>query len=1052
MDPARQKRKEEIRTSLKFIQSSLSYPEPEGYQDFLTRLVCNLLDEGNASFRDSDWEQAVREFSEGLNVSHYAAAEEIQIPDALLESLYVNRAAAFHSMGEYERCMKDCDIALKVCKESRRALYRKALCLKALGKYKEAYNCTTDCLLLTRLDQRVNELAQELAIHLGLKTRKPYVGMKEGGLITRHVANGNMTAEAIKVSGAHVGNGVNPLSGLAPVSFPSMPQSFIPSPAPCRQPAASSVPDMVDTLEDSELMGDDLDSLLDCFPNETEPAETPPQAALRTSTRDRTVPSVLPAPTPQLPPAFFSSAVSQLNSLDSFSGGGCRTTAGTLDALDDLLASGLGGGAGATDLALAFEELDVLDGLDCLDDFLDTTPSAAGSKSQTELDAGEKSLDDLLDELDPLETVSDPGGQSGVVPKTGAKAAGALDSLDALDSFPSAEGVLAALPAISMGRTGLDTLSGFSSTGIAGSQTAGVPVMRSPKNNSKKKNPALAALSNPLSSTHEFLQACSACFPRRGQGIYTFVHKPDLVHSCKHDILLCRLKAGYPSEWTRVRQIPKWSSITAPFVLCRELLNSGDLGLCKYGENCTFAYNQLEIDVWTEERRGTLHRNLLFDTSGLKPDPVNSIIRLLQEDKGTFMFLCQGCYDSKPRIISKRCRDDHTSCSNLDARHTFDANKCLAFVVQTHSVNYKKVRPLGVLCHLDLCRQAIRYGCKREDSCYYAHSVIELRTWRVQRDTGISPDEIVKVSTKYNDKKEQNASKHKGNGLSSGGDGSKARGGGGGVGKSLNMRMKFACALCLRDGRISEPDKALKYCTAKARHAWTKERWVLLVKSLERSKWVQIRPLPHAKNFPVQYDICTQMLTKRKCNYSGNCTFAHSQEEKEMWMYMKNNDLREMQQLYDMWLSLTAHNRQADGAMLTQPVPEEKYIVMPTDYAELMNGFHCRLCGRHSNSERQWRQHISTERHKDRVFSCEGEDEALTWSYRFPGPCFELCPKFDDGCPDGVSCDYAHSLEELQEWTERRDFLRQKLAKAREDMLIMPDEIDFGKFNFLLQD
>lgn len=62
--------------------------------------------------------------------------------------------------------------------------------------------------------------------------------------------------------------------------------------------------------------------------------------------------------------------------------------------------------------------------------------------------------------------------------------------------------------------------------------------------------------------------------------------------------------------------------------------------------------------------------------------------------------------------------------------------RCLAFVVRTLSVNYKKVRPLSVLCHFDLCRDAIRYGCKREDSCHYAHSVIELKTWRVQRDTG----------------------------------------------------------------------------------------------------------------------------------------------------------------------------------------------------------------------------------------------------------------------------------------------------------------------------
>lgn len=61
-----------------------------------------------------------------------------------------------------------------------------------------------------------------------------------------------------------------------------------------------------------------------------------------------------------------------------------------------------------------------------------------------------------------------------------------------------------------------------------------------------------------------------------------------------------------------------------------------------------------------------------------------------------------------------------------------------------------------------------------------------------------------------------------------------------------------------------------------------------------------------------------------------------------------------------------------------------------------------------------------------------------------------MTDRLGGGCPDGVSCDYAHSPEELQEWTERRDFLRQKLARAREDMLIMPDEFDFGKYNFLL--
>lgn len=58
--------------------------------------------------------------------------------------------------------------------------------------------------------------------------------------------------------------------------------------------------------------------------------------------------------------------------------------------------------------------------------------------------------------------------------------------------------------------------------------------------------------------------------------------------------------------------------------------------------------------------------------------------------------------------------------------------------------------------------------------------------------------------------------------------------------------------------------------------------------------------------------------------------------------------------------------------------------------------------------------------------------------------------RLDGGCSDGVSCDCAHSPEELQEWKERRDFLRKKLAKAKEDFIVMPDELDFGKYNFLL--
>lgn len=67
-------------------------------QGFLMQLVCNLLDEGNAAFREGDWTLARGHFSEGVSVARYAQGEGVTVPAALLESLYVNRAAAQHNM------------------------------------------------------------------------------------------------------------------------------------------------------------------------------------------------------------------------------------------------------------------------------------------------------------------------------------------------------------------------------------------------------------------------------------------------------------------------------------------------------------------------------------------------------------------------------------------------------------------------------------------------------------------------------------------------------------------------------------------------------------------------------------------------------------------------------------------------------------------------------------------------------------------------------------------------------------------------------------------
>lgn len=69
-----------------------------------------------------------------------------------------------------------------------------------------------------------------------------------------------------------------------------------------------------------------------------------------------------------------------------------------------------------------------------------------------------------------------------------------------------------------------------------------------------------------------------------------------------------------------------------------DMLNKQD---CKYADNCTFAYHQEEIDVWTEERKGTLNRDLLFDPLGGVKRGSLTIAKILKEHQGIFTFLCE---------------------------------------------------------------------------------------------------------------------------------------------------------------------------------------------------------------------------------------------------------------------------------------------------------------------------------------------------------------------------------------------------------------------------
>ncbi|KAM8820291.1 zinc finger CCCH domain-containing protein 7B isoform 1-T1 [Eudromia elegans] len=1024
----RQKRKQEIEKGLQFIQSTLPLSQ-EDYEAFLQKLVRNLFVEGNDLFREKDFKLSLVQYVEGLNVADYAASDEVTIPKELLCKLHVNRAACYFAMGLYEKALEDSEKALGLDKENIRALFRKARSLNELGRHKEAYECNSRCLLSLPHDESVTQLGQELAQKLGLRVRKAYKRPQQELETFSLLSNGT----SINLSNQATSNGLGSIDDIetdcsmdlqclpAPVAT-SVPVSegLAPLPTdsdakglPTSLPAASllqssdcvslPVPENVEDFTDGDIIGEELDSLLDSLAEGSQYPLSLIQGTIPTSlpTEMPQLIPVFPGGTPLLPPVVTASIpVSSPLPPASFGLVMDPTKQLSSSSVLDAFEPPPGGSGGST-----LDSLDSLDLLPYTDSRLDALDSFGTRGSLDALDSF------AIEETSPQELRHPPGSQ-----KPSPVVSEPLPHAD-VPRCPGAK-------VVSLGGVNHPAVPKVAEHLLSQPE----PIM---------PNTALL-VKNPLASTHVFKQACHICYPKTGPKAGDYTYREGLEHKCKRDILLGRLKNSEDKTWKRIRPRPTKTNFVGSYYLCKDMLNKQD---CKYGDNCTFAYHQEEIDVWTEERKGTLNRDLLFDPLGGIKQSSLTIAKLLKEHQGIFTFLCEICFDSKPRIISKGTKDTPSVCSNLSAKHSFHDNKCLVHIVRSTSLKYSKIRQFQEHFQFDVCRHEVRYGCLREDSCHFAHSFIELKVWLLQQYSGMTHEDIVQESKKYWQQMEAHASKPA-NSMAS----TRAP-----TSSTFDLQMKFVCGQCWRNGQLVEPDKDLKYCSAKARHCWTKERRVLLVMSKAKKKWVSVRPLPSIRNFPQQYDLCIHAQNDRKCQYVGNCSFAHSPEERDMWTFMKENKILDMQQTYEMWLKKHSPGKPGEGTPLTSR-EGEKQIQMPTDYADIMMGYHCWLCGKNSNSKKQWQQHIQSEKHKEKVFTSDSDSSC--WSYRFPMGEFRLCERFQKSkaCPEGEECRYAHGQDELTEWLDRREVLKQKLAKARKDMLLCPRDDDFGKYNFLLRD
>ncbi|KAI6079650.1 Zinc finger CCCH domain-containing protein 7B isoform X4 [Aix galericulata] len=967
----RQKRKQEIEKGLQFIQSTLPLSQ-EDYEAFLQKLVRNLFAEGNDLFREKDFKLSLVQYVEGLNVADYAASDEVTIPKELLCKLHVNRAACYFAMGKYEKALEDSEKALGLDKENIRALFRKARSLNELGRHKEAYECNSRCLLSLPHDESVTQLGQELAQKLGLRVRKAYKRPQRTSFNSFRFTSAEVTTSNglgsiddidtdcsmdLQCLPAPVATSIPGSEGLAPLPSDSDAKGL-----PTSLPAASllpspdcvplPVPESVEDFTDGDIIGEELDSLLDSL------AEGSPYPLIIQHT---------PGWQPVALFAFTHSLLLVSNVLLLF--------------LLPNSPKSLVQGTIPTNLPTEMPQL--------IPVFPGGTPLlppvvTASIPVSTPLPPASFGL-----VMDPTKQLSSSSVLDAFEPPPGGSGGSTLDSLDSLDLLPYTDSRLDALDSFGTSRGSLDALDSFAIEETSPQELRHPPGSQKPSpvvSLGGVSHPAVPKVSehllsqpepvmpntallvkNPLASTHVFKQACHICYPKTGPKAGDYTYREGLEHKCKRDILLGRLKNSEDKTWKRIRPRPTKTNFVGSYYLCKDMLNKQD---CKYGDNCTFAYHQEEIDVWTEERKGTLNRDLLFDPLGGIKQSSLTIAKLLKEHQGIFTFLCEvqdlqggvGAFSISSACLCWDVVPQPVPCAQKDSERWMQPRRrkarCLVHIVRSTSLKYSKIRQFQEHFQFDVCRHEVRYGCLREDSCHFAHSFIELKVWLLQQYSGMTHEDIVQESKKYWQQMEAHASKPANSmGLLQPHDRAPSVDSKGHTdclpcgeaspraptSSTFDLQMKFVCGQCWRNGQLVEPDKDLKYCSAKARHCWTKERRVLLVMSKAKKKWVSVRPLPSIRNFPQQYDLCIHAQNGRKCQYVGNCSFAHSPEERDMWTFMKENKILDMQQTYDMWLKKHNPGKPGEGTPLTSR-EGEKQIQMPTDYADIMGS--CLLLGK----------------------------------------------------------------------------------------------------------
>ena len=234
---------------------------------------------------------------------------------------------------------------------------------------------------------------------------------------------------------------------------------------------------------------------------------------------------------------------------------------------------------------------------------------------------------------------------------------------------------------------------------------------------------------------------CQLCIRTPLPGLYEYNPAP---HKCEENMLAMRLRApGAP--WVHVRERKNHREFPGNYLLCRCITYKNPV-FCKYGEEaCSFAHNDVEQRLWTLEKDGQFSVTEFImqnrKTVNLKGF---SLKEILLKHGGYFEFICRSCYYSTPPKIAYQGTE--IECGGKPP-HSWIDFKIMAHIGPGGVVTL--INPRGFLhktAFFKICKWLHFCRTRVNAECRFAHSVVERDVWMLERDVGISREEIVSQS------------------------------------------------------------------------------------------------------------------------------------------------------------------------------------------------------------------------------------------------------------------------------------------------------------------